>query len=455
MSTSAAPSVPADSIAPTPAGTGVRSWRYAVGLLTVVYTLNFLDRQIVNILAEPIKRDLHLADWQVGVLTGLAFALIYTVCAVPVARYAERSNRPRVIAGALTVWTTFTAVCGLAQGFWHLAAARLMVGLGESGCAPAAHSLITEYAPPQKRAQAFGWFNAGLPVGSLIGLALGGVIADRFGWRAAFFVAGLPGILVAVLVWTTLVETRRAGGKIAPPPPPTRFWSDAKALLGKRAYPLFVLGGGLISMRGYGVAAFMASFFFREHAAGLKSAAAWVSATTGQHFGAAAILGPSLAIMIGLTGLVGTLLGGVVMDRMARRDVGYYSLVPALPHIAAAPFWIAGLFWPDIWGAVALLAVAYFLTAVSVAPIWTAIQCLSPISCRATASAIGLLVTVLLGLGVGPVLVGAISDIAQSMGMTSGDALRIALLMGEIPALLGAVALLFARRHIDAELETR
>ena len=190
-----------------PLSTGFR--RYALWTLMIIYTLNFLDRQIVNILAEPIKKDLHLADWQLGMMTGLAFALFYTVLGIPIARKAEKSNRPMIIGTALAVWSGFTVLCGFAQNFWQLVLARIGVGVGEAGCTPPAHSLITDYVPKDKRASAIAFYSIGTPLGSLIGMAMGGLIADAYGWRIAFMVAGAPGIFFALLTFFTLPEPRK------------------------------------------------------------------------------------------------------------------------------------------------------------------------------------------------------------------------------------------------------
>ena len=160
--------------------------RYALTVLLVIYILNFLDRQVVNILAEPIKLELGLADWQVGVLTGLAFALFYTFLGLPIARLAERGNRVKIISVAVAIWSLFTMACGLATNFVQLLLARIGVGVGEAGCTPPAHSLISDYAPKEKRASALAFYSLGIPLGSLAGMALGGLIADAYGWRAAF-----------------------------------------------------------------------------------------------------------------------------------------------------------------------------------------------------------------------------------------------------------------------------
>ena len=184
--------------------------RYAMFLLLGIYIVNFLDRSVVNILAEPIKQELHLADWQLGMMSGLAFALFYTVLGIPIARLAERSNRPIIIGTATAVWSGFTMLSGTASSFIQLIAYRIGVGVGEAGCTPPAHSLIADYVPKERRASALAFYSMGTPLGGLLGLVMGGLVADAYGWRAAFLVAGLPGIVFALLTWFTLKEPRKA-----------------------------------------------------------------------------------------------------------------------------------------------------------------------------------------------------------------------------------------------------
>ena len=182
----------------------------ALFLLMTVYAFNMLDRQIVTILVEPMKADLNLADWQIGMISGLAFALFYTLLGIPLARIADRGNRVGMIAIALFVWSGFTAVCGLARNFTELLLARIGVGVGEAGCTPAAHSLITDYVPRERRGRALALYSLGVPVGSLAGLVLGGILLATLGWRAAFLIAGLPGILLAVIGSTRIVTICRS-----------------------------------------------------------------------------------------------------------------------------------------------------------------------------------------------------------------------------------------------------
>src|SRR5213078_5045417 len=188
---------------------------YALSLLMLIYVVNFVDRQVVSILAEPIKRDLHLADWQLGLMTGLAFAVLYTVLGLPIARVAERGDRPWIIAASVAVWSAFTAVSGMAQTFAQLVLARIGVGVGEAGCTPPALSLIADTVPREQRASAVSIYMLGAPVGSLLGLALGGLIADAFGWRMAFVLVGLPGLVLAATAALTLREPRRGRPVVA------------------------------------------------------------------------------------------------------------------------------------------------------------------------------------------------------------------------------------------------
>ncbi len=181
---------------------------FALAILLAAYILSFLDRQIVSILAEPIKRDLGLHDWQLGMLTGLAFALFYTTLGIPIARLAERYSRPWIIGGSIALWSLFTVLSGRAQTFPQMLIARMGVGVGEAGCNPCAHSLIADYTPKEKRASALATYSLGIPIGSLLGLVMGGLIADAYGWRTAFFVAGGPGLLLAVIAVVFLKEPR-------------------------------------------------------------------------------------------------------------------------------------------------------------------------------------------------------------------------------------------------------
>lgn len=408
--------------------------RYALSVLLVIYILNFLDRQIVAILAEPIKHDLGLADWQLGVMTGLAFALFYTVLGIPIARYAETGHRPRIIAVAAGLWSLFTLACGYAQNFVQLVACRVGVGIGEAGCTPPAHSLITDYTPREKRASALAFYALGTPLGGLLGLALGGLIADAYGWRTAFLFAGLPGLLMALVAWTTLREPRRqmnvdlAALKAARPD----FKTAMAELKGKRTFWLIAFAAAIKAFIGYGAAAFLAPFFFRNHAAELTVIADDFG------LGLTGFLGVALGIVLGLTGAVGTWMGGYLADKYGARDLRFYVAIPAVSTLLGIPFYIAGLLANSAVFALIMFAFPPVLNTMWYGPGYAAVQGLVRPQTRATASAVLLFIINLIGLGLGPLGVGAVSDfISGPMGLGSAEGVRWSLM---IFILFGAVA---------------
>ena len=408
--------------------------RYALSVLLVIYILNFLDRQIVAILAEPIKHDLGLADWQLGVMTGLAFALFYTVLGIPIARYAETGHRPRIIAVAAGLWSLFTLACGYAQNFVQLVACRVGVGIGEAGCTPPAHSLITDYTPREKRASALAFYALGTPLGGLLGLALGGLIADAYGWRTAFLFAGLPGLLMALIAWTTLREPRRqmnvdlAALKAARPD----FKTAMAEIKGKRTFWLIAFAAAIKAFIGYGAAAFLAPFFFRNHAAELTVIAEDFG------LGLTGFLGVALGIVLGLTGAVGTWMGGYLADKYGARDLRFYVAIPAVSTLLGIPFYIAGLLSDSAVFALIMFAFPPVLNTMWYGPGYAAVQGLVRPQTRATASAVLLFIINLIGLGLGPLGVGAVSDfISGPMGLGSAEGVRWSLM---IFIMFGAVA---------------
>lgn len=408
--------------------------RYALTVLLIIYILNFLDRQIVAILAEPIKHDLHLADWQLGVMTGLAFALFYTVLGIPIARYAETGHRPRIIAAAAGLWSLFTLTCGFAQNFFQLVACRVGVGIGEAGCTPPAHSLITDYTPRERRASALAFYALGTPLGGLLGLALGGLIADAYGWRTAFLFAGLPGLLMALVAWTTLREPRRqlnidmAALKASRPD----FKTAMAEIRSKRTFWLIAFAAAIKAFIGYGAAAFLAPFFFRNHAAELTVLAGDFG------LGLTGFLGVALGIVLGLTGAIGTWLGGYLADKYGARDLRAYVAIPAISTLTGIPFYIAGLMTDSAVFALIMFAFPPVLNTLWYGPGYAAVQGLVQPQTRATASAVLLFIINLIGLGLGPLGVGAVSDfLSGPMGLGSAEGVRWSLM---IFILFGAVA---------------
>ena len=409
--------------APVPPALPGRAYRsYALGLLMVIYVLNMLDRQVVSILAEPIKQELHLADWQIGVMTGLAFAVLYTFLGIPLARYAERGDRPLIIAAAVAVWSAFTALCGIAQNFTQLVLARIGVGVGESGCTPPALSLIADTVPKEQRASAVSVYMLGAPIGSLVGLSVGGVLTDAFGWRTAFLVVGAPGLLVALVAALTLREPRRglraAAAASASAANAPSFRDALRELAGKRAYWFMLSGITLKSFMSYGALAFFGSFFFRNHGDELAQFAAPFG------LGPAGFLGIALSVTAGAMAIIGTLLGGRLADRFARRDQRAYAVIPAIGAIAGLPFSIAALFSDSLLMALTFLLVPGLMNALWLGPGYGVVQSLVQPHTRATATAVVLFVANLVGLGLGPLGVGLISDLLASRGFSSGEAIR-------------------------------
>ncbi len=427
---------------------------YAMGLLLLIYVMNFVDRQVVNILAEPIKRELGLLDWQVGAMSGLAFALFYTVLGLPIARAAERGHRPFIIAGALALWSAFTALCGLTQNFAQLLLARIGVGIGEAGCTPPAHSLITDYVPKEKRASALAFYSMGTPLGSLVGMGLGGLIADAHGWRMAFIVCGIPGVVLAIVAGFTLVEPR-IRATAAELKAKAQAMRDAKpfrdalaALRKKRTFWLVSFAAAIKAFIGYGQAPFAASFFYRNHAEEVGQLAAMFGLQAG------GFLGLALGLMAGIGGAIGAFAGGVIADKFGGRDYRAYVSVPAIASVAVIPVFLIGVLSSSAVVALGSLFFGAVIGTLWYGPVYATAQTIVAPHMRATASAILLFIINLVGLGLGPLLVGALSDVfAISFGMGEGEGVRWALIVAAMTGLFAAGLFWMARKSIREEME--
>lgn len=402
-----------------------QSLRLVLAVLLIVYIFNFLDRQIVNILAEPIRRDLGLSDTQIGLMTGIAFAAFYTFLGIPIARYADRPSTSRVglIASALIVWSGMTALCGQAQSFVQLLLARIGVGVGEAGCSPAAHSLIADLAPPEKRASAMAFYALGIPVGTLLGMLIGGQLADAYGWRTAFVVVGVPGILLAAVVVLLLRDPRRAGEALraARAAPPRQALSNRAALaeiLTSRAYVLLLAAGSSAAFLSYGKATWTTIFFQRTH--GLTAG------ETGFWFG----------LWGGLAAIAGTIAGGWLADRFGKTNRQHVMTAPAVGFAVAVPLSIAAYFMTDWRWALALLMIPTALNSLYYGPCFSSAQGLVKPEARAMASAILLFSQNLIGLGLGPLFFGMLSDWIKPMA--GGESVRWVLygaaVIGFVPA---------------------
>ena len=416
------------------------SYGYPLALLTTIYVFNFVDRQIVTIVAEPIKTEFALADWQLGLLTGLAFALLYTLAGFPIARLAERGNRPRIIATAVLAWSGFTAACGLAGSFVQLLAARIGVGLGEAGCTPAAHSLIADLVTREKRASALAIYTMGAPIGGVIGLIVGGFVAAQWGWRSVFFVAASPGALLALLAWLTLPEPRRlAQAATLQPARPMR--STVAGLLNNSAFRRLAIGGSAASFFYYGLNAFYPSFYFRAHAAELGARAAALG------LGPAALLGLILGVGGGIGGITGAVLGGRLGDTWARSGAGGYAALPALGTALSVPVLLIALLVPSLWLSAALVGLGAAIYAGWVGSFYAGLLGLVVPQSRATASALMLFIINLVGIGLGPLSVGLLSDVLSAR-LGPAEGLRWAMVATAMVGLIACAAFMAAREPL-------
>jgi MFS family permease len=382
-------SAPADSSAPSQSYS-----RYVLGVLFVVYVFNFIDRQILSILLPSIKADLQVSDTALGFLTGFAFAAFYTVAGIPIARLADAGTRRTVIAVGLAVWSVMTAAQGLARVFWHLAIARVGVGVGEAACSPPAHSLISDYFPPERRATALSIYASGIHFGILFGLVAGGWIDEFFGWRVAFFVVGLPGIALAVLVRLTVREPERGQSEVRPLEVDVPTTGEVLDFLWKLpAFRHLAIGSAFMAFAGYGLATWTPTFLVRVHGMGTGEIGTWLGTITG------------------LFGASGAFLGGWLTDRMGGRDARWYLWVPAIGAVAGLPFVMALLFWADPHQALLLSIPSTLAGAMWLGPIFSMTQTLAKVRMRSVASAILLFIINIIGLGLGPQAVGVLNDL--------------------------------------------
>ncbi|MGR4890105.1 spinster family MFS transporter [Sphingopyxis sp. LARHCG72] len=377
--------------------------RTMLWILLIVYIFNFLDRQIVNILAEPIKADLGLSDTELGLLAGPAFAVFYALLGIPIARYADKegTNRVRLISLALAIWSAMTAVCGLAQNFVQLLFARIGVGVGEAGCTPAAHSLISDSVAPEKRSSAIAFYGLGVPIGSLLGLIIGGIVNDLYGWRIALMLVGLPGLLLALVVLFVMREPRHSrtaeAAAAAAATVPLSTGEAMREIFASRAFVYILIAASVTAFLGYGKGLWTISFFIRSH--GLSTTEA----------------GLSMAVVLGVAGVVGTWLGGKLADKFGARDKRHILTFPAYGMALAAPVLFLGYLTEDWRIAVALLVLPTMLNAAYYGPAYGCVQGLVQPRARAVAASIMLFGQNLIGLGLGPFLFGVLSDALQPL----------------------------------------
>ena len=361
-------------------------------ILTLVYTFNFIDRQILVILQEPIKLELGLSDAQLGLLTGFSFALVYVTAGIPIAWLADRSNRRNIVAASLAFWSAMTALSGLVQNFGQLLAARLGVGIGEAGGSPPSHSMISDYFPPQNRGTALSFYSMGIYVGILFGYAAGGWIAENFGWRTAFFLVGIPGIAYALLVLWVVKEPRRGRWDEGGTPPKSSFKQTWDCLRQRPTFWWISIGCAFSAFISYGNGNFMPSFLIRSHGMSLTE------------------VGLALGLIAGISGAVGTFLGGFLADKLGVRDVRWYLWIPMLGGLGSLLPAYYTLLGDNKTLIIAAMVPSQILSTLYLGPcIATCHNLVSP-GMRAMASAILFFVLNMIGLGLGPLTVGLLSD---------------------------------------------
>ena len=387
-----------------------------IGLLLLVNILNFVDRQLPFILIDSIKAELRFSDSQIGVMAGLAFALVYSFASLPLAQAADRWSPRWVLTLSLGVWSGMTALSGLATSFAHLLLARIGVAASEAGATPSSHAIISRLVAPERRAVALAVFSLGVPIGSMIGLVLGGWINDVAGWRTAFFFVGAPGLMLAVIA-------RLALPRLPPVPGGSEgqagFQAALRALAALPAFRWMAAGSAFYACGSYAINVFAAAFLMRVHHVSTAEA------------------GLRMGLVFGVGGLIGTFLGGVLGDRLSRRDPSWRQTVPAIGQWLSLPTALLAWLAPDVNVATGALALSYLAGLLYFAPTFAALQAMISDNMRATASAVLLFCLTLVGSSVGPLAVGAISDVlARSTGAHS---LRYALCAMAVTITLSAL----------------
>ena len=409
---------------------------YVLLLLMVVYIFNFIDRQILVILQESIKAELGLSDQQLGLLSGFTFAVFYVVCGIPIARLADRYNRVNIVSASLAIWSAMTAISGFAMNFVQLLAARIGVGVGEAGASPPSHSIISDYFPHEERGRALSIYSIGIYIGILIGFLAGGWINQYFGWRIAFLVVGAPGILLAVVVKLTLREPLRGQLDVGNHDrlPEGRFIADVKRIWSLRSFRYSALGAGLNAFLGYGALNFMPSFAIRIYEVPVGLVGTW------------------LALIVGLAGGVGVYVGGYLSDHLGKRDQRWPYRVAGISTMLAGLLLVPALLVGSqyvMWGVYTFVTLC---ASMFLGPTIAMAHALVGPRYRALSSSLLFFVLNMIGLGLGPLTVGSVSDLlAPSLGVES---IRWAIMTTSVVAVAGGVLYLLAARYVSEDLDT-
>lgn len=426
----AAPAAP-----PVLDGAAKKARRYVLLLLLAVYISNYADRQIVNVLGKQIIDDLHISNTAFGALSGLMFGVLYATLGIPLAMLADRTSRKWVLTVSIVVWSVMTSLCGAATSFLQLALARIGVGVGEAGGSPPSHSMISDLFPASQRGTALAVYSLGVPFGVFVGSIVGGQIGAAFGWRAAFYVLGVPGLILAVLVAITLREPPRGqsdaaqlDGQKAPP-----LMDVARFMLSQKSLVKTIIGAAMITAVGYGSLAWIAVFLQNSHGMDLKEASAY------------------LGLLNGIVAGIGTFLGGYLADILAKRNIGWSTWVVTAAILLVAPFGAAVFIIDDKATVLWLLALPALVGGLYLAPTFALIQNLVGVRMRSTAAALMLFVINLVGLGLGPLLVGVLSDVLKPAFAEHAE--RYALLIFSALNIWGAYYYWIAPKTLKADLE--
>ena len=462
----------ADVAIAAPAKTVSRPYKaYVLFLLTGVYTFNFVDRQIMGILAPGIQKDLGLADWQLGILMGFAFAVLYTTLGIPIARLADRKNRVTIISIALGLWSGFTALSGAAVNFTQLALARVGVGIGEAGGSPPAHSLISDYFPKEERAGALAIYAMGIPIGVAFAFLAGGWLTQEFSWRVAFVVVGLPGLVLAVLLKLTVREPPRGAFEADTKPDefsamkvveaadgienfvrvlcrvfPAKLqaaafneivivWRAAKHLLSIPTYRAIVIATTAISFSGYANGNWIVTFYDRSHPEfNILLVYFWLGVISGTAYAA------------------GTFLGGYLVDKLAVKNKKMYGFIPAIALLVNAPAFIIVIWHPSavvslLFQVPTQLAIGFYL-----GPSFALAQTLAPVSVRALSTAVFFFILNMIALGFGPTVTGILSSLLSG-AFSEELALRLSLSLVSLTGLYAAWMYYQAGKRLPGDWE--
>ena len=393
--------------------------RTTLTLLMLAYTLSMCDRMILSILFPDIKAEFGLTDTQLGFLGGISFALFYATMGLPIAKLSDQYSRKRLIIASLISFSIMTALGGMATGFISLLVFRIGVGIGEAGVNPASHSIIADYFPPQRRAFAMAILMLGGSFGMMFGFVGGGFIAEAYNWRIALVSVGVPGLLLAVVMARSLREPGRGTYEIETPPPPPPIRTTAATMWANPAMRHLIAGGIAVGLMGYGFTQWLPTFFMRTHDLSQSQT------------------GMLMAGVFGISGAIGALAAGKWFDRLSTRGFQHGMRMLAIVPFFTGPFFIMGLLADDLTTAILLFIIPGFAGNYAIGPTIAMVQTLSPVHMRAVSSAIKMLCLNLIGMGLGPLLVGVLSDLLTPEH--GEDALSVALAFFTLVGLWGTV----------------